>query len=56
MQELLSTAKKVVGMTATLVNGYSSGLFYLLYRIARAACARMENHIGTAENSTQNTV
>ena len=34
MQELLSTAKKVVGMTATLVNGYSSGLFYLLYRIA----------------------
>lgn len=34
MQELLSAAKKVVGMTATLVNGYSSGLFYLLYRIA----------------------
>ncbi len=34
MQELLSAAKKVVGMTATLVNRYSSGLFYLLYRIA----------------------
>ena len=34
MQELLSAAKKMVGMTATLVNGYSSGLFYLLYRIS----------------------
>ena len=33
MAELYSTAKKVVGMTATLINGYSSGIFYLLYRI-----------------------
>lgn len=34
MGELFRTAKKVVGMTATLINGYSSGIFHLLYRIA----------------------
>ena len=33
MAELYDTAKKVVVMTATLINGYSSGIFYLLYRI-----------------------
>lgn len=33
MAELFGTAKKVVGMTATLINGYSSGIFHLLYRI-----------------------
>ena len=37
MAEMFGAAKKVVGMTATLVNGYSSGLFRLLYRIAPAA-------------------
>ncbi len=34
MAEIYGTAKKVVGMTATLINGYSSGIFHLLYRIA----------------------
>lgn len=34
MGELFRTVKKVVGMTATLINGYSSGIFHLLYRIA----------------------
>jgi len=34
MGELFQTAKKVVGMTATLINGYSSGIFHLLYRIS----------------------
>ena len=34
MANLVGCAKKVIGMTATLVNGYSSGIFYLLYRIA----------------------
>ncbi len=34
MGELFQSANKVVGMTATLINGYSSGIFYLLYRIA----------------------
>lgn len=34
MGELFQASKKVVGMTATLVNGYSSGIFHLLYRIA----------------------
>lgn len=32
MGELYATAKKCIGMTATLINGYSSGIFYLLYR------------------------
>jgi superfamily II DNA or RNA helicase len=34
MGELFQTARKVVGMTATLINGYSSGIFHLLYRIS----------------------
>lgn len=32
MAELFGAAKKVIGMTATLINGYSSGIFHLLYR------------------------
>jgi hypothetical protein len=34
MAELYGTAKKVIGMTATLINGYASGIFHLLYRLA----------------------
>ena len=34
MGELFQAAKRVVGMTATLINGYSSGIFHLLYRIS----------------------
>ena len=30
---IYGTAKQFVGMTATLINGYSSGIFHLLYRI-----------------------
>jgi hypothetical protein len=33
MSELYGTAKKVIGMTATLINGYASGIFHLLYRL-----------------------
>ena len=33
MAEIYGTAKRFVGMTATLINGYSSGIFHLLYRI-----------------------
>lgn len=33
METLIGCSRKVIGMTATLINGYSSGLFYLLYRI-----------------------
>ncbi len=33
METLVGCSKKVIGMTATLINGYSSGLFYLMYRI-----------------------
>ena len=34
MAELFQVAKKVIGLTGTLINGYSSGLFHLLYRVA----------------------
>jgi len=34
MGELFQVANKVIGMTATLINGYSSGIFHLLYRVA----------------------
>ncbi|MCL2082729.1 MAG: hypothetical protein FWH04_05805 [Oscillospiraceae bacterium] len=34
MAELCGTAKKVIGMTATLINGYSKGMFYILFRLA----------------------
>ena len=33
MAEIFGTAKRFVGMTATLINGYSSGIFHLLYRL-----------------------
>jgi superfamily II DNA or RNA helicase len=33
MAELFGAAKQFVGMTATLINGYSSGIFHLLYRV-----------------------
>ena len=33
MAELAGIADKVLGMTATLVNGYAKGVFYLLFRL-----------------------
>lgn len=36
MAELFGVAKQFVGMTATLINGYSSGIFHLLYRVVPA--------------------
>ncbi len=33
MSEIFSVADRVIGMTATLINGYSSGIFHLLYRV-----------------------
>ncbi len=33
MAELAGISKKVIGMTATLVNGYAKGMFYLLWRL-----------------------
>lgn len=33
MAELFAVSRYFVGMTATLINGYSSGIFHLLYRI-----------------------
>ncbi len=34
MNELFACARKVVGLTGTLINGYSQGIFHLLYRVA----------------------
>lgn len=36
MAELFRASKLFVGMTATLINGYSSGIFHLLYRVVPA--------------------
>ena len=33
MGEIVRTADKTIGMTATLINGYASGIFHLLYRL-----------------------
>ena len=33
MAELAGISDKVIGMTATLVNGYAKGIFYLLFRL-----------------------
>lgn len=33
MAELAGISKKVIGMTATFVNGYAKGMFYLLWRL-----------------------
>lgn len=46
MATLIGCAKKVIGMTATLINGYSSGMFYLLYRIS--------SHLMIADNKPYN--
>ncbi len=34
MNDLLGCAKRAVGLTGTLINGYSQGIFYLLYRVS----------------------
>lgn len=33
MAEIAAVSDKVIGMTATLINGYSSGIFHLLWRL-----------------------
>ena len=42
MAELAGIAGKVLGMTATLVNGYAKGVFYLLFRL-KARLMLMDN-------------
>lgn len=44
MGELFAAAKKCIGMTATLINGYASGIFYLLYR----TCSQLMQQDGQA--------
>lgn len=36
MGEIIRTADKVIGMTATLINGYASGILHLLFRLIPA--------------------
>lgn len=43
MAELAGIADKVVGMTATLINGYAKGIFYLLFRL-KAHLMLEDNH------------
>lgn len=40
MAEIFSAADRVIGMTATLINGYSSGIFHLLYRVCPSLMMR----------------
>ena len=44
MGELFAAVKKCIGMTATLINGYASGIFYLLYR----TCSHLMQQDGQA--------
>ena len=45
MAEIAAASKKVIGMTATLINGYSSGIFYLLWRLfSRYMVADLQKH------------
>ena len=40
MGEIFAASKKFIGMTATLINGYASGIFHLLYRTMPALMLR----------------
>ncbi len=61
MGEIFNAAKKVIGMTATLINGYSSGIFHLLYRVvphlmqkdgkAHSAPREFDAEYGVVENT-----
>ena len=53
METLVGCSEKVIGMTATLINGYSSGLFYLLYRIV-PYLMKVDNKEYTSPNSFNN--
>jgi len=44
MAELAGIADKVLGMTATLVNGYAQGIFYLLFRL-KARLMLLDNQV-----------
>ena len=60
MGDIVRTADKVVGMTATLINGYASGIFHLLYRLfprlmeldrqSYAAPSHFSNEYGVVES------
>ena len=61
MAEIFSVADRVIGMTATLINGYSSGIFHLLYRVCpdlmmqdgkpHSAPAEFDAEYGVVENT-----
>ncbi|MBQ9346445.1 MAG: hypothetical protein IJT94_03765 [Oscillibacter sp.] len=63
MGEIFSAARKAIGMTATLINGYASGIFHLLYRTMPRAMlqdgkrysspSEFNNEYGVVENTYQ---
>ncbi len=55
MAELFGVAKQFVGMTATLINGYSSGIFHLLYRLTPGLMAKDDSPTASPPGSTRNT-
>lgn len=65
MAELYGVCRKFIGMTATLINGYSSGLFHLLYRVAPGLMckdgkpydtpSRFDAEYGVVENTYETT-
>lgn len=55
MAELFGVSKLFVGMTATLINGYSSGIFHLLYRIVPGLMLKDGKAIAGLRTSMQST-
>ena len=65
MAEIFSVSKQFVGMTATLINGYSSGIFHLLYRLVPSLMCkdgksyhspqRFDAEYGVVENTYETT-
>ena len=53
MARLVTNARKTIGLTGTLMNGYASSLFYLLYRLNPRL---MKNELGFDYNQVKNFV
>ncbi|MFR8333597.1 MAG: hypothetical protein ACLU9S_15600 [Oscillospiraceae bacterium] len=56
MAELYRASRLFVGMTATLINGYSSGIFHLLYRIVPGLMCKDGKSYRKPRTSTRSTV
>lgn len=56
MAELYGASKLFVGMTATLINGYSSGIFTCSTASSPGLCSRMESSMAVPAILTRSTV